>query len=364
MKDGQEKLNLPSIQYFELVGDNDQLITYLNCIQSCIYNIFKTERNCRDEDLYEIFLGELTFGLIEDAAGSVYDITFLDGTVHQLGFKMHYILGKGIEVLPKVEALLEQGKAVIIQTYMQRVPYFINFVGFDCEFDEEYYRQNYQLNHTFVVLGHVRDHLYYLDTPYVHHKERYIPYPNNKTIGVLQKQELIPAFSAFFNYTFLTFDEEQPPDRMDIVKTIAAKSFQNYHRESYDSDGKIYFYGKRALDRLNHHFQNGTMSLSQRIKQYNMNLDQLLIWKFQFVMNRRYILARAMEKYAGRLDSSNIDGLIELLNKSVKSWRVLISTIKKMKARKETKFGTDIRELFGQISIVEDEIIDELKILE
>jgi hypothetical protein len=363
MNDDQAKLNLPSIQYFELVGDDDQLITYLNCIQSCVYNIFKTERNCPDEDLYEIFLGELTFGLIEDTAGSVYDIAFLDGTIHPLGFKMHYTLGKGIEVLPKVEALLDQGKAVIVQTYMQRVPYFINFVGFDYKFDEAYYRQNYQLNHTFVVLGYDQDHLYYLDTPYVHHKERYIPYQNNKTIGVLQKRELIPAFNAFFNYTFLTFDEAQPLDRIDIVKTVAAKSFQNYHLQSGDSDGKLYFYGKAALNRLNHHFQKGTMSFDQPINQYHIKLDQLLIWKFQFVMNRRYILARTLEKYTGRLNSSDIGGLIELLNNSIKSWRILISKMKKMQARKETKFGTEIQELFGKISVLEDKIIDRLKAL-
>ena len=209
MNDNHGKLNLPSIQYY-IPHEGEDLVSNLNCFQSCIYYILKTERNFKDDDLLEIFLGDLTFGIVENSAGMIIDICFLDGAINQHGFKIHYTLGKGVEVLPKVEALLDQGKTVIIQTYMQRVPFFMNFIGLDHELDEEHYRKNYHSYHTFLALGYDRDNLYYVEP--VRNSKRYIPYEGNKTIGVIQKKELFPAFNAFFNYTYLTFHETKAPE--------------------------------------------------------------------------------------------------------------------------------------------------------
>ena len=364
MGEKNRKLNLPSVQYYHLIGDNDQLITYLNCFQSCIYNVYKTEQKIRDEDLIEIFLGDTAFGVIEAGDGSIYDIVFMDGAINKLGFTFFYTLGQGMEVLPAVEALLEQGKAVIIQTYMQRVPFFINFIGFDYPLDEEHYRQNFRLYHTFLVVGYDREHLYYVESPYVLNKEHYLPYENNQSIGVISKKELIPAFNTFFNYTYLKFDEKQPPDmfdnmKLDIVKSVMAKSFSNYHQKVAENGKKNCFCGKAAMDRLHWHFQNGTMDLQQTIAQFNIKLDQLLIWKFQFIMNRRYILARALEKYRGDFASGDAGALVDLLNSNVKAWRILISKLKRIQARKETSYqGLD--EISGKISLLEGQIVDKM----
>jgi hypothetical protein len=316
----------------------------------------------KDNDLYEIFVGDITFGIVEEKAGSIYDIVFADGSINEVGFSIHYTLGQGVEVLPKVEALLDQGKAVIVQIYMQRVPFFINYMSSDFALNEEHYQKNKNMYHTFLVVGYDLDHLYYVESPYVQNKANYIPDANNPTIGVIPKKDLIAGMNAFFNYTYLTFEKAQHSDdlshaKLDIVKTTIKKSVHNYQMKPGESDGKIYFYGKEALNRLHQHFQNGTLDLNEQVTQFNVTLVHLLIWKLQFVMNRRYIMARALEKYIGCFADFDIPGLVGLLDRDVKTWRILASRLKKIEALNGTSV-TGLVDLWGQIFELEERIVN------
>ncbi len=360
MADDIQKLKLPSIQYYGSLEDED-LVTNLTCFQACLYYLLKTELNCDDDDICEIFLRDTTFGIEETAAGLINEICFLDTSINEFGFKKHYILGQGVKVLSKVEALLDQGKTVIIQTYMMRVPFFNNFKGFDYPFDEEYYQANYQWQHTFLIVGHDQDHLYYVEGPFNREPERYIPYAGNNTIGVITKQELIPAFNAYFNYSYVTIDKEQISDLFHVVKTVISKTITNYRHPSFESGKYTYYYGKEGLARMIDHFRSDSFDFLQLIPQYSITLGDLLIWKTQFISNRRMMLAKALTKYVSHFDSSDIKPMIELLKKSVKIWRTIQINLIKMRVKKVYKFSSDMDELFVKALILEDEIIDGLQ---
>jgi hypothetical protein len=360
---GNHILKLPSIRYYGSLEDED-LITNLTCFQACLYYLLKTELNCDDDALCEIFLRDITFGIEETAAGRINEICFLDTSINEFGFKKHYILGQGVKVLSQVETLLDQGKAVIIQTYIHRVPFFKDFKGFDYEFDEEYYKANYQWQHTFLIVGHDPDHLYYVEGPFNRSTERYVPYAGNSTIGVIEKRELIPAFEAYFNYSYVTIDQAQISDMFHVVEMVTAKSIANYHYQSFQSGKFTYFYGKEGLTRMLDHLQSDSFDFLQLIPQHGIALGDLLIWKTQFISNRRMMLAKALTKHMSHFNSVNISETITLLKSSVKTWRTIQTNFIKMQVKKAYQMNSDLKELLITASALEDEIIDGLQKIE
>lgn len=357
------KLELPSIKYYGSLEDED-LITNLTCFQACLYYLLKTELNCDDEALSEVFLRDLTFGIEVTAAGLIHEICFLDTSINEFGFTNHYILGQGVKTLAELEALLDRGKAVIIQTYMMRVPFFKDFKGFDYPLDEEYYKANYRWQHTFLAIAHDRDRLYYVEGPFNWHPEHYIPYEGNKTIGVIDKQQLIPAFNAYFNYNYVDIKMEQMSDMFQVVQTAIAKTITNYSHPPLKSDKFTYYYGKEAVDRMIAHFRSDSFDFLQSIPQHSITLGDLLIWKTQFISNRRMMLAKGLTKHISHFNPSQANPLIKLLKENVKIWRTIQINFIKMKMKKDYKISCDLAELFNVASRTEDEIIDGLQKIE
>jgi hypothetical protein len=357
------KLELPSIRYYGSLEDED-LITNLTCFQACLYYLLKTELNCDDDAIGEVFIRDLTFGIELTTAGLIHEICFLDTSINEFGFKNHYILGQGVKTLAEVEALLDQGKAVVIQTYMMRVPFFKDFKGFDYPLDEEYYKANYQWQHTFLAIAHDQDRLYYVEGPFNWNPEHYIPYPGNKTIGIIEKQQLIPAFNAYFNYSYLDIDMERMSDMFPVVQMVIDKTIANYSYPDQKSDKYTYYYGKAALNWMNAYFHSDSFDFLQWIPQHSIPLCDLLIWKTQFISNRRMMLAKAFTKHISHFNPSQVNPLIELLKGNVKMWRTIQINLIKMKVKKECKISYDLAELFNDVSRTEDEIIDGLQKLE
>ena len=354
------KLNLPMIRYYGSLEDED-LITNLTCFQACLYYLLKTELKCDDDDIVEIFLRDLTFGIEVTPAGLINEICFQDTTLNECGFKKHYLLGKGLETFAEIEALLNEGKAVVVQTCMQRVPFFKDFKSFDYPLDEEYYKANYQWQHTFLVIGHDREYVYYVEGPYNLNKERYIPYPGNPTIGVIEKAQLLPAFDAFLNYTYLDIDMGQMKEMFDVVKTVTGKSIAGYLHPPRQTEKYTYYYGKEAMDRLFGHMCSDSFDINQYIPQHSITLGELLIWKTQFVSNRRMMLAKAFSKHLSRFDIDNINPKIEMLKRSTRMWRTVQANMIKMQVKKTSRIGSDFDQLLGELAALEGEIIEELK---
>lgn len=351
---------LPDIPYYRF-QEGDDLVSDLTCFQACLYYLLKTERNKGMDDIFEIFLRDITFGVVETAASAISDFCFLDTSIHEYGFQKHYILGKGMEALSRVEALLDLGKAVIIQTYIHRVPFFKDFFGFDYELDEEYYQNNYQMHHTFLAVGHDADHLYYVEAPFNRSPERFTPYEGNPTIGVISKQEMYPAFDAFFNYTYLEIDEREMANMFEVVAKVIAQSIQNYHQPSLHSGDIIKYYGQEAIARTISHLTGDSFDFLQKIPQYGITLGDLLIWKLQDINNRRRLLAKAFTKYRQFFDSGDIDGVIQLLTKITQVWQISIANYIKMRVKKKYVIDNSLREILSGIPGLEEEMIHKLR---
>jgi hypothetical protein len=351
---------LPGIPYYRF-QEGDDLVSDLTCFQACLYYLLKTERNKGMDDIFEIFLRDITFGVVATPAGAISDFCFLDTSIHECGFQKHYVLGKGAQALSKVEELLDLGKAVIIQTYIHRVPFFKDFFGFDYELDEEYYQKNYQMHHVFLAVGHDADHLYYVEAPFNRSPERFTPYEGNPTIGVISKQEMGPAFEAFFNYTYLEIDERKMADMFEAVASVINQSIQNYHQPRSTSGQLTNFYGQEAIVRTIRHLTSDSFDFLQKIPQYGITLGDLLIWKLQDVNNRRRLLAKAFVKYRQLFESGDAEGVTQLLSTITQAWQVSIANFIKMRVKKKYAMDDGLRELLSGIPGLEEELINKLR---
>jgi hypothetical protein len=354
------KFNLPSILYYDSLEDED-LITNLTCFQACIYYLIKTELNCDDEDICEIFLRDMTFGIEVTPDGLINDFCFPDTTLNEFGFKKNYRLGRGIETFREVTALLDQGKAVVVQIYMQRVPFFKDFKGIDFPLDEEHYKANYHWQHTFLIIGYDHENLYYVEGPYNLNKERYIPYPGNPTIGIIKIDQLFPAFDAYLNYTYLDFDIERMADMFQVLQMVTAKSVAGYNLASHKTDKFNYYYGKEALDKLFTNLCSDSLDIQQPVPKHSITLGDLLIWKTQAISNRRMMLAKVFSKHSSRFAPSEINPIIDMLKQCTKMWRSVQANIIKMQVKKTNRIGADFHELLADVGRVEDEIIEGLE---
>ena len=363
---GQE---LPGILYYRF-QEGDDLVSDLTCFQACLYYLLKTEGKERNQDIFEIFLRDINFGVEETGAGTIHDFYFLDRSIHEYGFERHYVLGKGTRVLSEVEALLDRGKAVIMQTYIHRVPFFKDFFGFDYALDEDYYRNNYHLHHTFLVVGHDAENLFYVEAPYNRNPERYIPHEANPTIGVIHKQELVPAFEAFLNYTYADIDAEKMANMFEVLATVIVQSIQNYrlsgstynnNKQNQTSNSVIQYYGREAIARTINHLTSEHFDFLQKIPQYGITLGDLLIWKLQDINNRRRLLAKAFAKYRQSFDGGDTERVIELLAGITRSWQISIANFIKMRVKKKYVMDDSFREVLSGIPGLEDELIHQLQ---
>jgi hypothetical protein len=362
---------LPSLLYYRF-QEGDDLVSELTCFQACLYYLLKTERNHGNQDIFEIFLRDINFGVEETSAGTIHDFCFLDRTIHEYGFQKHYVLGKGTQVLSEVEELLDRGKAVIIQTYIHRVPFFKDFFGFEYDLDEEYYQNNYQLHHTFLVVGHDRDNLYYVEAPYNRNPDRYISHEANPTIGVILKQEMYPAFDAFFNYTYLDIDEEKMANMFEVVAKVIRQSIENYNpllqtlkntTPNNTSNNINYYFGREAITRTIAHLTGDSFDFLQKIPQYGITLGDLLIWKLQDINNRRRLLGKALIKYRDSFECGDAEGIIQLLAKLSQAWQISIANFIKMRYKKKYVMDDGFRQVLLGIPGLEEELVNQLQSL-
>lgn len=352
---------IPDIQYY--MSPEDELVFDLPCIQSCIYYVLKTEFQLPVDQIFEPFLRDITFSFQENETGSIREIGFLNSIIHDQLFKRHYILGKGSKTFREVESLLDQGKILVIQAYAPRLPFHKDFSGFDAPFDEQEYQRNYQTQHTFVALAHDAENLYYVEIPYEMNPVQFVPHPENETVGVILKSDLLPAFELFLNYTYLTMDQNQTPDMFEALQAAIGQTVANFDLPRKLEDGCITYTGREAITRVGNHLCNPQFNLKERLQPSGQTAGEYLLLRFRAIARRRSLLYRGFVKYRNRLPEPLSERIIQRLNAIQANWNTIILNIRKMCIKYEFKSDASFQKVVTDLTTWENLLIDELKTL-
>lgn len=343
--------------YLKPDGSTVPYLTILSCQDAVLNLIYQNKTGV--ETPCELFLNYLDFRLVLDSQEVIRDIEFRERVFNEGFFKVKQFSGKGRDGLAEIEALLDQGEIVIIQTFTERLPFYLHFKGFDAP------EELLLLGHIFLAVGHDRDHLYFVEAPWNINQKNYLPLEYNHSIGVIPKEQLEPAFSHFVNYAVISIDESRAPDTVRAVAMITEviNSFLAvYHRKVADHDGLQVYYGKVALEKLISICGQGYLHLNQIVTgSGKLSLHRLLVWKFWEIVHLRKLFHRCLCKFAAYFNQENLNKTLSVLEANIQAWEGIIHTIEDRHYRKQYMVDTHFQTGFKEIAELEEKLAELLQ---
>lgn len=355
--DPQDDPRLTAEYYIKPDGSFDPYLSILSCHNAVLNLIYQNKMGV--EAPCELFLYYLDFRLVLDSQEIIRDIEFRERQFNEGFFKAKQFSGKGREGLAEIEALLDQGEIVIIQTFTERLPFYLHFKGFDTP------EELLLLGHIFLAVGHDRDRLYYVEAPWNINQKNYLPLESNHSIGVIPKEQLEPAFSHFVNYAVIAIDESRAPDTdqaMAMIIEVINSFLAVYHRKVTDHDGLRFYYGKAALDKLITICGQGYLHLDQIVTDSGkLSLYRLLIWKFWEIVHLRKLFRCCLDKFAIYFNQETLNETLSVLEANIQAWEGVIQTIQERHSRKEYLVDSHFQAGFKEIAALEAKLVELLQ---
>ena len=213
-------------------------------------------------------------------------------------------------------------------------------------------------------MGHDPDNLYFVDLPTNINPERFIPHPDNDTVGVIPKKDLKNAIDAFFNYTYLDIRPGEAPDLFGEIQSVITKSIANFHLPTRHENGVTVYSGREAMERLKSQLQNRQLDLKKRGNRYGIPIGELLLWKFRAIAGRRNLLHRAFVRYRQRFPEGGADHIIELLGLVLKGWNTMLIEFRKICIQARYEPTAKFLQTVTDVAACENQIIAGLKMLQ
>lgn len=260
--------------------------------------------------------------------------------------------------MSRIEALLDQGKFVIIQTFNERLPFYQGFKGVDTPLEAM------QFGHVFLAVWHDQNNLYYVEAPWDTNKDNFIPYEPNPAIGIINKEQLGPAFSVIANYLTVDIRRNRLPDApkvLKMVKELAGRARTNYGKKTETRDGLKVFYEKEAFAKLIEICGQESLSLDYESIPGKINLYRLLVWKAWVNIHRRKTLCFTLQKYASQWNVTSLNEIIEGLDKAIKAWENMIYFVLDKFYKNRYVLDLDLQIYFNRLAKLEEELFSLLE---
>ncbi|RCX17250.1 phosphopantetheine binding protein [Anaerobacterium chartisolvens] len=310
--------NLDAEYYFCRDGSFDEFTQLLDCNSLMYY--FYLKRYVKDYAKYVgILMQDISVNVSLNPDGSLCNI-WCDNfdEVDEL-FKAEVVNGKGYESMADIERLLEQGKIVVIKTYTKKLPFNKDFISLDFEVTD-LQEEIEKSNHTFIAVAHDDEMLYYIEVPAVLN-DRFIPYGKNKSVGVIKKTDLKPAFDLDLIFASVDIDTEKLARGIDI-KDLLRKSISNYFKPCYYNNGFKVYCGFEAMEMLKQIFESEGLCLDHKHSYYKyIDVKGFLDWKLWAVLARKMLLKEMLEQYRDIYPEFSRQNLNDDLSELVEEWK-------------------------------------------
>jgi hypothetical protein len=351
--------NLSFRYFYQEDGELDPFTKLIDCFSAHLYFILKNKIE-GIQNPYEVFLKDISFYLILNDQGAIYDIEFSDNSINEDVFRLKYYKGKGEEAFSGCREMLLKGEPVIIYTDTRKVPFFNDNQGEGTEPTDA----GVQLGHVFLGVGYEGNNLYYVEAPWNINFNRFTPYKGNRSVGVIAKEELNDAFESFLTYTTVEVNEENLANKAGRIKAVIKNSVDNFSKQSHRSKGLTYFYGSEAIEKIIEVCEKEIMYLDRQAYSCSLNLFSLLDWRFFNINRRRILLLEALKKNKELFESSEASSAIDVLSINIEAWKRVLTTIRKMNIRKRYLMDSSLKDCLAEVSETESKLNDILHEME
>lgn len=333
-------------------GTANLMPSWLECQQLSYY--FTLCKRYPHSNPFEYFLEHLWF-TVSFTPASLADIELHNRKPHG-AFRTESSSSFGMQGMQGIESLLNKGHIVPFRTYEKRIPFFHAFRSLKEPFNKEHSGTP----HTFIAIGHTQDELYYTEAPWSLREIGHVGIPENKSVGVIAKSDLLHAFDCYVTYDRIELDE-------DAHLRIDADSYlEDYLRETSALAKKLSkasaagpvdstrLFHADGLERLCRMLEEGAIQLGEPSGSDSaVTNGDLLHWKFNQVRNRRAILEQVLLKRHASFPKDRIERAIHHLGQNVARWDTFLRSLKKMIISGSYTFRTPARDYL--LPIVESE---------
>ena len=352
----RENMNIE--YHFLKNGQPEEFSAHLNCQAQMLYFIMK--KKIRDIKGYRgAFLGDIVFRILMNSDDTIFNVASLPYKINQNVFNIEQYHDKGYQAMSKIEDLLDKGEAVIVATCVERLPFFVNFQGYDAPGEDIGFE-----GHCFLAVAHSPTKLYFVEQPGAVNIDNYIPYDKNLSVGMIDKEDLKSAFEIFANYATVYIDEEKLKEGTisgDMVRDMVKISLANHTKEVFYHDGFKMAQGTAAMDLLIELCQSEILDLNNKQNYVHVTLYELFKWKFREIASNRKVLEFALKEYQGDCDQKIRCNLIGELENIHLAWMDFINIIDIRYRKDEIIFDVSYKKYLEELKVKEEELINSLK---
>lgn len=354
------KENMDIEYHFLKDGQPEEFSAHLNCQAQMLY--FSMKKKVKNiEGCRGAFLGDIVFRILMNDDNTVFNVACLPYKINEDIFQIEKYYEQGYNAMAKIEELLEQGELVIISTCVERVPFFVNYKGFDAPGKDIGFE-----GHSFLAIAHSKTKLYYVEQPGAVNTENYIPSGMNHSVGVIDKEDLRAAFDLYINFATVSINEEKLQENMQtgsLVKDMINISLENHQKELFYLDGFKMAQGTAAMDLFLELCEGGALDLNNTHNYVQTTLFELLKWKFRDIASNRKLLKFALEEYRGICDQEARTEVLPKLDKLYVLWVDFMNTMDKRYRKGQTNFDSFYKEYLEELKDKEEEAMNGLRLL-
>lgn len=235
----------------------------------------------------------------------------------------------GIEGIKEIEKKLDEGKILSLDTYTDRLEFYLTFKSLDTEFDS-----NTPIpSHFILLIGHSNDQFFYVEDPSYINYMNYQMHTENRYVGVINKSSLLCAMNIYSNAyeVSLNKDKIQYYTSFNYFKSCLAQLIQAYQAEPIKSDEHVFFYGKLCYSELISMLSDSSTKLSRKFPGLDHlgaeNLKSLLSWQFHDVYSAKKVLLFSVEEWYSSNKTLIMQELIANLKVSIFIWESLCKLV-------------------------------------
>lgn len=335
-------------------GRFDDVLEKLSCWEKGIYYSLKLKYDFSIATPYCLFINESSLFISLDE----------EGELAELGVMLAHANGDIIEIkkhekqsenpLNLLESLLKQGEPVILETVVEKLK-FLKF------YRPDFNIQAFQPGHVFLAVHHDSDYLYYVEDEFNLNLENHLRYPNNRTIGMVPKRDLIEAFAYYLNCYTVVLKEDNIFKIKERVPELIRQTVWNYeHMESERVEGIEKHYGRVALVKLITLCESGRFQLDRTVPSFGVSLFHVLELRLLNIYMRRQLLYSGLKEYFDGLDEIDLSVLDATFQKDIDAWMGLKKLINDKYNQSFFDVAAEVKKQLSVILSCEDRLFEYL----
>jgi len=295
-------------------GSTDKRILELNCADKIFYHaLCDFKLNNKDFDL--IFLSD--FNLIMDENISKFEIykninlnDLKSPSLRELIFQVDLYTPDSKDAIHLLDKLIDTGFVVALRTMFDMLPQYIWY--------SMPIKKGVGDHHSCFLVGYDDKHYFIAEEEGMLRKECYVAHPDNPTVSLINKNEMLKALEVLCEIVTVKVNEEQLSQLVakgssQYFEHVKRKIVENYFSEENDMHLSKTIIGKQALQKFGDYVSTGR----------NEYIEPLIVESFFFhqMGKRREIFLRCLIETEG-LDAINHE-IINYLKNIIENYDVL-----------------------------------------